>query len=461
MSHTNKAKNLTIAYIGGGSRGWAWNLMADLALDGELAGVVRLYDLDPAAARANETIGNALGRRSDVKGSWKYLAVPNLQDALTGADFVICSILPGTFGEMQSDVHEPEKYGIYQSVGDTVGPGGLFRALRTIPMYVEIAQAIEKHCPQAWVINYTNPMSLCTRTLYATFPGIRAFGCCHEVFGTQALLAEMLGDLGVQAGVERHEIQVNVQGINHFTWLDSATWQGVDLVPLYQKFADKHSAEGFESKHDGNWLNSYFASAHRVKFDLFRRYGLIAAAGDRHLAEFMGPWYLKSPEVARSWKFTLTPVSWRVAHKKELEEKRRKLVAGTEAMKLASSGEEGIRQIKALVGLGDLVTNVNLPNRGQAPDLPHDVVVETNALFGAGGIRPITADRMTPAVRTLVARHVGNQETILEAALTRDSRVAFQAFVNDPLVTTDPADSRQLFDAMVANTRAYLPDWEK
>jgi len=435
--------------------------MSDLALDAELAGSVRLYDLNPEAALANEAIGNALGRRPEVKGVWTYKAVPRLEDALKGADFVICSILPGTFSEMQSDVHEPEKFGIYQSVGDTVGPGGLFRALRTIPMYVEIAQAIEKHCPRAWVINYTNPMSLCTRTLYATFPGIRAFGCCHEVFGTQALLAEMLGDLGVQAGVERHEIQVNVQGINHFTWLDSATWKGVDLFPLYREFVDKHFAEGFTSAHDGNWLNSYFASAHRVKFDLFRRYGRIAAAGDRHLAEFLPPWYLKSPEVARSWKFTLTPVSWRIEHKRELELQSQRLVAGTEAMKLASSGEEGIRQIKALVGLGDLVTNVNLPNQGQAPDLPLDAVVETNAVFGAGGIRPVSAGKMTPAIRTLVARHVGNQETILEAALNRDSQMAFQAFVNDPQVTTDPSDSRKLFDAMVKNTQAYLPRWER
>ena len=99
------------------------------------------------------------------------------------------SIMPGTFDEMESDVHAPEKFGIYQSVGDTTGPGAVMRALRTIPMFEEFAAAIREYCPQAWVINYTNPMTVCVKTLYRVFPKIKAFGCCHEVFGTQKLLA--------------------------------------------------------------------------------------------------------------------------------------------------------------------------------------------------------------------------------------------------------------------------------
>ena len=129
-----------------------------------------------------------------------------LKEALTGSDFAVISILPGTFDEMESDVHEPEKYGIYQSVGDTAGPGGMVRALRTIPMFVTIAEAIRDYAPQAWVINYTNPMSLCVKTLYHVFPQIKAFGCCHEVFGTQKLLAQIAeSELGI-ADIKRDEI---------------------------------------------------------------------------------------------------------------------------------------------------------------------------------------------------------------------------------------------------------------
>ena len=138
-------------------------------------------------------------------------------------EFVIISILPGTFDHMASDVHLPEKYGIYQSVGDTAGPGGLVRALRTIPMFVEIAEAIKEYCPETLVINYTNPMTLCVKTLYRVFPQIKAFGCCHEVFGTQKILRNMYQLATGENDVERDEVIVNVQGINHFTWFDRAS----------------------------------------------------------------------------------------------------------------------------------------------------------------------------------------------------------------------------------------------
>ena len=126
---------------------------------------------------------------------------------------------------MESDVHAPEKYGIYQSVGDTAGPGGIVRALRTIPMFEEFAVAIEKYCPEAWVINYTNPMTVCVDTLYKVFPKIKAFGCCHEVFGTQTLLQTALEEARGIEGIKREEIKVNVVAVNHFTWLTSAQYK--------------------------------------------------------------------------------------------------------------------------------------------------------------------------------------------------------------------------------------------
>ena len=179
----NRADNVQIAYIGGGSRGWAWGFMTDLAQADDICGTVSLYDIDYEAAKHNEVIGNKLKELEGCKSPWSYRVVKELSEALTGADFVIISILPGTFDEMHSDVHTPEKYGIYQAVGDTTGPGGIVRALRTIPMYETIAEAIKEYCPKAWVINYTNPMAVCVNTLYRVFPEIKAFGCCHEVFG--------------------------------------------------------------------------------------------------------------------------------------------------------------------------------------------------------------------------------------------------------------------------------------
>ena len=167
---------LKIAYIGGGSRSWAYTLMNDLAQESALSGTVALYDIDFDGAYNNEIIGNKLSARSDVVGKWEYKAYKTIGEALTGADFVAISILPGTFDEMASDVHAPEKYGIYQSVGDTTGPGGIVRTLRTVPMFEEFALAIKEYCPNAWVINFTNPMAACVKTLYKVFPEIKAFG---------------------------------------------------------------------------------------------------------------------------------------------------------------------------------------------------------------------------------------------------------------------------------------------
>ena len=196
----NKAFDVKIAYIGGGSRGWAWGLMSDLASTDVLNGDVYLYDIDLEAAKNNEIIGNKYNALPDAKSTWNYHAVATIDEALKDANFVVVSILPGTFDEMESDVHAPEKYGIYQPVGDTAGPGGIVRALRTIPMFEEIGLAIKKNCPDAWVINYTNPMAICVNTLYKVFPEIKAFGCCHEVFGTQRLLAKALKEkTGIEA----------------------------------------------------------------------------------------------------------------------------------------------------------------------------------------------------------------------------------------------------------------------
>ncbi len=454
-----KAGNLTVAYIGGGSRGWAWGFMKDLAMDPDLCGTVRLYDTDRPAAERNRIIGQKISAHPDAVSRWEYEVSGSLQEALTGADFVVISILPATFDEMESDVHLPERVGIWQPVGDTVGAGGFMRAMRTIPMFVTIAEAIRDFAPEAWVINYTNPMSLCVRTLYEVFPDIKAFGCCHEVFGTQKLLCAMLkSEYGVE-GVKRQDLYTTVTGINHFTWLTGASWNGVNLMPLYAAFADKYAEEGFQEGQDDNWMNNFFSCAHRVKFDLFRRFGAIAAAGDRHLAEFVAPWYTRDPETVREWKFGLTPVSWRKEDLKRRLKRSDDLISGAEKVELNASGEEGHLLLKALLGLGDLVSNVNIPNQGQIPNLPLGAVVETNALFGLNRIEPVHAGPMPANILPLVARHVYNQENTLQTALRCDRKMGITTFMKDPrLANVTPADGQKLFDDMLENQRPWLPE---
>ena len=454
----NKVEGIKLAYIGGGSRGWAWHFMSDLVSSDDISGDVYLYDIDLPAAENNVIIGEKFNKAEGAKSTWHYHASKTIEEALTGADFVIISVLPGTFDEMESDVHAPEKYGIYQSVGDTSGPGGIVRAMRTIPMFEGFAQKIKECCPKAWVINYTNPMTQCVKALYRVFPEIRAFGCCHEVFGTQKLLKCVVETMLGFEDVDRAEIKCNVTGVNHFTWLTTASYKNIDLFPIYREFWEKNP-EGFQRlglSPDTNWANTT-KSMEMVKKDLFQRYGYIAAAGDRHLVEFCpGKWYLESPERVSEMQFGLTSVK----HRKEELQKRlargARLASGEEEVKIKVSGEEGVTQIRALLGLTELVTNVNIPNMGQIPNLPMGAVVETNAAFRANSLTPVFAGPVPKEILPLIGRISAEQEVVAEGIAERDVEKIFNAFAADPLVTCSLSDARKLFKEMCENTKKYL-----
>ena len=199
-----------------------------------------------------------------------------------------------------------------------------------------------------------------------------------------------------------------------------------------------------------------------MKFDLFRRYGLIAAAGDRHLSEFCpGRWYLENPETVERFGFALTKVEYRVKELEERLETTRKLLSGEKTFELVETGEESVPQICALAGAGDFVTNVNLPNRGQIPNLPLGAVVETNARFGSDSVEPVFAGNLPDRVLNLVIRHVLNQETLVKAGVAGDYELAFSAFLNDPNMPLSLTDARKLFDEMLENTKKYLPAYDK
>ena len=451
----NKVSGLKLAYIGGGSRGWAWKLMNDLKKATDISGTVYLYDIDYPAAKNNEQIGNTIDGKL-----WNYVAVETIGEALMGADFVIISILPGTFDQMAVDVHAPEKYGIWQPVGDTAGPGGFIRGLRTVPMLRYIADRIRAFCPEATVINYTNPMAVCIGALYREFPQIRAYGCCHEVFGTQKLLANALADMtGIRT--HRREIKVNVVGVNHFTWFTDAHYRDMDLFPMYREFTEKYLHTGFNPNSLGEWMDNVFRNDARVRMDLFRRFGFIAAAGDRHLAEFMDQQdYLSSPSHANSWAFAMTTVDWR---KQDLEKRlarSQRLLTGQEVYVLQDTGEEGVDQLRALCGLGDMITNVNIPNQGQIPNLPLGTVVETNATFRCDGFRPVLAGPIPESIYPLVSRAAAENEAVLDAAFSQELECAWEGFRKLNMLKGLPdAQKRALFEEMTAGTAEYLQDY--
>lgn len=451
-------KDIQVAYVGGGSRAWFRDFMFNMSVQDKFCGKIRLYDIDYEAAKINTIIGSKINEHVNAKSKWTYEAAKCLEDALKGADFVIISITPGTFDEMESDVHAPEKYGIYQSVGDTVGPGGILRTMRTIPMFEVIGNAILQHCPDAHVLNFTNPMTMCTRTLTGISSKIKAMGYCHEVYLVQDFLCQVIDKIMGIKGVTRREIDVDVMGVNHFTWFTRAEYDGQDLFPIYREYIGKYN---YDQRTDEE-KSIIWSCANLVKMDLFKRYGQIAAAGDRHLSEFInGRWYMDSPEMVKEWGYFLTPVSYR---KNELIERRaltNDYVTGKKSLPVRASAEDFPRVITGLLGLHDCVNNINIANAGQMKGFPMGAVVETNALFTRGNVRPLSGVALNPEVATLVGKVVAQQENLYHAVTRRDLNAVFNIFMNEPnCAKLSLSQGAELFDTMITNTKSYLQDWD-
>ncbi len=455
MSSRNREK-IKIAYIGGGSRGWAHHLMADLALCPRLSGHLALYDIDHAAAESNVKVGEDILSRSDAKTSFRVSAAKTAAAALKGADFVVCSIEPGPTRMRYADLEIPRKYGIVQPVGDSTGPGGIMRALRSVPVKAAYAHLVMQHCPEAWVINYTNPMTLCTAAFYAAEPEIKAFGCCHEVFGTKRYLAGLIAEWFGVDRPQRHDIELDIAGVNHFTLATSARWNGHDLWPrLHAIVADdsffrSRATDAAARRRAGKWFGSQRLIAH----DLLRRFDVFGAAGDRHLAEFV-PWYLGSEQQLHRWGVVVTPYSYRLA-----KSKRGRRATTYPNTSLKQSGEEGVAQMLALLGLEPLDTNVNLPNRGQITQSPTGAVVETYAQFRRDSIKPVIARPLPAGAAALVNRVVDVQRMTLEAAMTRSKELAFQALTCDPLVSIPTDKAWKMFGEMLRYTKSELVGWK-
>lgn len=458
-------QRIKIAYLGGGSKAWARVFMTDLALAEGLCGEIALYDIDIPAAELNQKIGAVINQSPNTVSQWDYRVYTEIGEALEGADFVACSILPGTFDEMESDVHLPEEYGIYQSVGDTVGPGGVLRAMRTVPIYEGFAREIRAHCPNAWVINLTNPMTACTKTLYDVFPEIKAFGCCHEVFHAQEFLCCAAKEILGVPRPSRREMVVDACGVNHFTWITQADYNGHDMLEILPEFIDRFYEKGY-CEHLGAAPDDFhedpFRYGNKVKMDLFRRFGVLAAAGDRHLVEFMNnSWYLKDKADAERWLYHLTTVSYRKQDRINKIEQSHRIAKGEEKIEVVKSDEEVVELMKALLGLvPPIISNANTLNVGQMAGMPLGSVVETNCVFSRDSVKPIVAKQLPEEVNILVLRNAQNIENTYYGIKDRDMNRIFEAFVNQPLCSgLTLSDARELFRRMVDATSGYLKDY--
>lgn len=450
----NKDKRTIIAYIGGGSVNFGWRFFSELASE-EIYATVNLYDISKDRSLANEVIANNLREVKGCKSDIVYIACDTPKEALRNADIVVMSFSQGSIEEM-SDIHTiPEAYGIYQSTGECAGPASIINALITLPEYMKYAKLIKELCPDAWVINMTNPMSECMQIMYKIFPQIKLFGSSNEIYPALELLGGIVErEKGIR-GIRRRDIKFNLLGISGFNWFDSVSYDGEDIMPLFRSYAERFCEDGFELR-SGEYKANPYSSANKIKFDLFLRYGLICAVSDRIAADFCPAWYLKSPAVVSGWKFSRTSVNYIKKLSLDRESRVKSLVHGTEHLPVSAGASECVLQIRALLGGGNLITNISSRNCGQISNLPDDAIVSTNALISKNSVKPVTAGSLPDELYALTIRHVINQKTVVKAVEEKDLDIAFNAFLNDPLVSCDLNSATELYKEMLAAVRKHL-----
>lgn len=433
-----------ITLIGGGSYQWGPKIIQDVALKEDLKGsTLVLHDIDPEALEDLYAWGKRL---TELAGAdLKLRKTGELEEALLGADFVVMCISTGGLDSMAYDLEIPARYGVVQTVGDTVGPGGIFRALRNIPVVMGIARAMERYCPGAIMLNLTNPMTTLTRAV-SKATSVRCIGLCHEFFSTLGMLSRMLD-------VPEEALGVRVAGINHFIWITRVSVRGRDITEeAFRRVADGKAREMALENAGGD--PDPFINTWGFRTELCRLYGYLPAAGDRHLCEFL-PGYLDDEGERERLDLRVTTVD---ARRERLEASKRRvqrMVSGEDPIPLERSREE-ISDIIAAIHTGKGSLNiVNLPNRGQIRGLPLGAVVETYGAVNGLGASGVAFGELPPSIAALVHPHVFNQETVVEAGLTGDRDLAFQAFVNDPLVG-HRSDARSMFDEMFDAHSQYL-----
>jgi alpha-galactosidase/6-phospho-beta-glucosidase family protein len=441
--------------IGGGSFGWTHRLVTDIANLPTLHGMhIVLQDINPEALALT---GPLCQRISDeLEAGLTIETTTNLAGALPGADFVGLTI--STAGEEGNHLDHaiPERHGVLQTVGDTVGPGGWSRALRNIPVVVDIIRQVERLAPNAWFMNYSNPMTVLTRAIQRT-SAVKSVGLCHELQGFQLHAAYYLGVNW------QHDIQVTMAGINHLIWIlemSVCAQDGLDLWRRYHLDPDHFEPLGPQE------IDPELAHAggvnpnQKVKLDLLERTGYISGAGDAHIAEFFSHYI--QPETLERWGLATSRKAHTFAHETRLEKRKQgieDLLAGRTQLWLDHSHEHASRIIDALVGGTQcLVTPVNTANIGQVDNLPRDVVLETQAAVNTTGIHPIPVGVLPEVLTQYLMRHIPTQEMIVEAGLTGNRELATLALANDPLVP-DPDTARKIADDVFNEFADWLPQF--
>lgn len=444
-----------ITFIGGGSYQWGVALVRDMLVTKGLDGSeLVLMDISPVGAEDVRKASMAVQARTKTR--WRISTTSNRKSALRNADFVILCISTGALDSMEHDLEIPLKYGVHQTVGDTTGPGGLNRALRNIPVFTDIMRDVNSICPDAWVMNLTNPMTTLTDAVLRSSLSGRAVGLCHEIYGGRSFISYLLG-----IKPDEPSFKVCSAGINHCIWMLGASCYGENLIPkIKAAVTDKELAwSGAKKLLKKNDFENFWKGT-AVKRGLMRMTGVLPLAGDRHTVEFFGHFTNDPTLVPDYWGTRFTTITDR--REKWLPRMKKKtldIASGREKIELRCSHEPVAPIMDAIVNSRTYHLEAgNLRNIGQIPNLPMGAVVETPCIVSSDGIRPVAVGKMPSAVAAVLAGHCHRQQMIVDAAMNADRDLALAALISDPMVQ-DASTVSQMLTEMMEATAQWLPQF--
>jgi alpha-galactosidase len=443
---------IKITMMGAGS-GFTPTLVGDvLQIPGEQGGIIALVDID---GERLDTMRRLIEKQLGLMGKadrWKVEASADRTQVLPGTDYIInCIEVSGT-GAVRFDNDIPAKFGVDQCIGDTIGPGGLFKALRTVPVWLDILRDAERLCPNALVLNYTNPMNILCLAAGRAVPAMPVVGLCHSVQGTGHLLAR-------RAGVVYEEMTWECAGINHLAWFTKLEHNGKDLYPILMEKARQDLAGNPADPKDAGDI---------VRKDMMLHFGAFITESSGHLSEYL-PYYRKRKDLLEKYArpgydggssfYADNWPTWR----KNADAHRMKMLNGEEPIGKARSWEYGSWIIEAREKDTPVRIHGNVLNTGGLiENLPHDGCVEVACMIDANGINPTRYGRLPSQMAALCDSNMRMFDLAATACIERSKEAAIHALMLDPLTAAvcSPAEIKQMALELFDAEAEFLPGFK-
>ena len=432
----------TIVILGVGSTYFTRGIVESLITKGG-EWDVRLVDIDPECLEIATLLSQRLVEAYDAPV--KISGSLDRTEVLAGADAVVSTIGVGGRRAWEKDVSIFRQFNIYQSTGDTYGAGGVSRALRTIPPLVEIAQDIEKYCPKALFINFTNPMTVNVWAVSKAVPNVKVGGLCYGVTWYQHYLANLIG-------MKWDDLSCKAIGVNHYTWITDLSYKGESVWPQVRKVME---AKGPELGNPYTW-------------ELFRMFDAFPCVGDGHICEFVPGWQGEGAYYGQTFGMDFHNFeNYAAGFDTVFDEMADQAYGRAPILKRAENPDEKevfkdedlfIDVLTASMGEDEIFRTVNLPNTGQASNLPLGAVLEATTLINGDGFQPLVFGNLPLGITAIMARILSVQELTVEAALKADRKLAIQALVAGETIRTQ-AEAEKMMDVILDTHREYLPQF--